>query len=171
MTCFSAEPNAAQMPPKASAVPFDFQGRKIGDPPTKPFEPTQPWKEHSPYRYTWEIIKVGGKIVRVMLTFSESKLIGITMLFDSDDFEKIVQAYTAKFGAPPHSYHEQRVVTHLGVEYTNIIVEWNTDSGCFTIKKYGRSAEKGAAVLISPQFLEQEKRRQQSEGAELKGKL
>ncbi len=140
---------------QAKPVAFDFQGMKVGDPNTK----------------TSEFITLAGKRVFVSYENIDSRFISVSMLFDSNFFADLVEAYAAKFGSPPHRTTEEEVTTGMGVKHRNITVEWDTDSGVFAIMRYGSRVDRGYAILKSPQLREHQERKRQLKQKKLQESL
>ena len=155
------------------AVRFDIGGMKIGDPLTDEFR-----RSHCPGKYNTDTeltcndkIDLAGGSVFVIYFFKQDRLIGAGISFETELFPTVVASYTAKFGCEPHVARTEKITTGVGVEYLNEIVEWKTDSGLFTVSKYGSKVTSGNGVLSSPEALKNQQDKKDADAAKLKSKL
>jgi hypothetical protein len=116
-------------------------------------------------------IQFGGKKIVVQYRFKNYKLAYVVLGFDSDQFEDVVKAYTAKFGVAPHEVEEEPLTTRLGVNYTNYSVTWHTESGPFIVKRFGTTIKHGHAFLHSPAYEEEAKASEKEREEQLKSQL
>jgi hypothetical protein len=118
-----------------------------------------------------ECIQVNGRLIFISYDVFEGQLESVFLTFSSDAFDDLVAGYTDKFGTPPHCTRNEKIATHTGDEYMNVIVTWKTDGGIFYLKKYGSTVDRGYGSIQSDTL---RKRRQEAEerGRQtLKGKL
>ena len=191
---------SGQSPQSNGKPKFDIKGQRIGDIINKEWAyshcPGNQLEEHLGYAISKdfttlsetgkpadgnitgsEVINVDGsgsddpkKGVFVIYTFEARKLIGVDLVFDTSFFDLLKTTYIDKFAlAPTITY--QKVTTHMGVEYTNEIDTWQTDSGPFILRRYGSDIEKGAGVLWTPEMAKFSAEKESQKQKDLKSKL
>lgn len=154
-------------------VQFEVKGMRVGDKITKDFfdKYCQTKDKLKADVSGSELIKINDKSVFVSYQFDDYKLVGITVSFDSGMHSSLVDAYTEKFGCVPHKVEKSIVKTRMNAEYENITASWITDAGPFVVEKHGVSANKGFAILRSPEYLGYLARQKSKDTESLRDKL
>jgi hypothetical protein len=70
-----------------------------------------------------------------------------------------------------HEVTEESLTTRIGVDYTNYIVTWQTDSEPFVVWRFGSKVDKGYAILYSPAYVELMAQERAEKQQQLQGKL
>ena len=102
-----------------------------------------------------------GVAVDDVFVFQDDVLVGITMEFPSDGYEKLREVFLVKYGEPSR-LETTRIVTRPGERFDNEIVNWDGRKTSVSLERYGDSLEKGAASIFWNSYLEaREKERQE----------
>lgn len=159
-----------------NSVSFDIQGLKIGEKKDSSaanvvlFDAS--WiSSTSALRQCQKQIVIGPSQITTFFSFEANVLISVSLHYKSEMYEQVVNAYTAKFGVPPHEVEEELMTTRAGVDFTNQVATWQTDSGPFIIRRYGDSVDWGYAVLYSPAFAAYTEKESRAKAEHLGGQL
>lgn len=156
-----------------STIAFDMAGMRVGDPLTEEFRyhhcPAKDKEKPDPICH--RSVEFGTSELLVLYHFADFKLATVTVSFSPDHYDDLIAAYTSKFGAPPGHQWQETVQTGTGRLLTNRFATWSTDSGAFTVRKYGTRVTRGMAHLDSPQWRAYLQRNQEIRRDDLGGKL
>jgi hypothetical protein len=100
---------------------------------------------------------------RVMFEFNthpagiSPTLMAIYVRFSSDDYTKVLNAITAKYG-PPDSVEHPTVMNGLGNTFSNEVVTWKSIEGTLVLQRFKTSIAEGRLAYMAPVIKEREDR-------------
>lgn len=153
-------PAWAREPAAYRNVPFDtpyadFPGRLLltgCHPGTTDHEPGQRTCESNGFQ-------ANGVAVDDVLYFQNDLFVGVSMSFDSDDYEKLREVFVFKYGEPSR-LDTTRLSSREGGRFDNETMSWDGRKVTVSIERYGESLDKGSASMFVNSYLdEQEKQR------------
>jgi len=112
-----------------------------------------------------------GERLSIFYYFVDETLEAVSLIFPETAYSKIRDAYTAKFGTPPHRRRTEVVQTAIGGEYVNEIVEWDTDAGIFKLQRYGADVLGGDGDIRSEKSIAHRLRQRDIKARDLGNKL
>ena len=134
----------------------DFPGRLLltgCHPSTTDHEPGQRTCESSGFQ-------ANGVAVEDVLYFHNDLFVGVSMSFDSDDYEKLREVFALKFGEPSR-LETTRLSSRSGTRFDDETMSWDGRRVTVSIDRYGESLEKGSATMFLNSYLEQQEKERQ----------
>ncbi len=101
-----------------------------------------------------------GVSVDDVFLFQDDVFVGVTMSFDSDDYERLRDVFVAKYGEPGR-LETTRVTTRAGTRFDNETMNWDGRRVSVSLQRYGESLEKGSAAIFLNSYLEQQEKERQ----------
>jgi len=102
-----------------------------------------------------------GAAVEDVFVFQDDLFVGVSLSFDSDDYEKLREVFLVKYGEPTR-LETTRVMTRNGTRYDNESLNWEGHSVSVSLERFGDAADKGLGTIFLNTYLEQrEKERQE----------
>jgi len=89
---------------------------------------------------------VGDVIVNVHFNFLNNRFIGVTITFNSGNFDYLERAFMQKYGKPD-SQSNTPLQTTSGAKFVNHEIAWNGQSIFISLEKYGSSIDRGYGVI------------------------
>lgn len=137
-------------------IDFELNGLKVGDKLTEQFK-----KKYCPKKSEGKKeleckkeLTINGVDVSARFFFNDLSLITVSLTYDSKTYPDLVKAYSKSFSRGPHKNIKEAIDIGTGKKYTNEKVLWKTNSGDFTIEKYGSNLTRGYAYLNSPEYIQ-----------------
>jgi hypothetical protein len=100
----------------------------------------------TPYRPDAYRTEFEGVAADIFYQFYQDRLFRIVVNFDADQFSRVAEKLTAKYG-PPSGKHEESYTVRLGGSFRNDILEWRCQEASATAKKYSTSLFHGGFQL------------------------
>ena len=133
----------------AGLAPLTFRGHSIGDARWGAM-PCERWKAIGMTTCQDPEHQVGDTWVDISYGFSDERLAAVNLSFESQDYDRLSRAFTAKFGAPDSTWSEV-LQNRMGAEFANTSAAWRRGGIVLTLKRYGSSLDHGRAVMRSEQ--------------------
>ena len=118
--------------------------------------------DHEPGQRTCESngFQANGVAVEDVLFFQNDLFVGVSMSFESDDYEKLREVFVTKFGEPTH-LETTRLSSRSGARFDNETMGWDGRKVAVSIERYGETLEKGSATMFLNSYLEQQEKERQ----------
>jgi hypothetical protein len=156
--CLVGPTAASAVSAQTDSVPgkphFELRGEHFGDAQPKPkfFGSVHCQESKSvpgdAFCYASSNDPIAGVGVSDIHSYMDGKLYGVMLSFGSDNYSKIVDVFTAKYGSPDTTYTEA-VHTAMNAQYLNEIARWSFFDGDMDIKKYSDTIDKGEVSATS----------------------
>ena len=152
-------------------VEFVAQGLKIGDKITDEFLRGKSKGAYRGDEYTlFETIEVGSVKIDMLYQVYKDELHGLGMFFPSEDFSRVVEAYTEKLGKPDHR-SEEILQNRMSAKFRNETVSWDCTAGKFYLEKHGDTITEGHGSITSEELKAVDRKKSLDEKSELSKKL
>lgn len=151
-------------------VVFDIHGLHFGEVPSKEFVEKHLHGHFDAQGTLAEQIEGKPKDLVADYEFSNGKLVGLHVWFNSLYFTEVSEAYSVKFGTNPVRKTETKT-NAMGATFTNQVLMWNTDAGQFIVEKYYNTISQGCAYMVSDEINERVKMKQIQQASKLESKL
>ena len=141
-------PLIAQASPQRASVrpPLELRGHRLGD---KRWTPYNCYKKPADRRMCVDrSLKIGDVKASAVYDFIHDSLVAAQLSFDSDDYQTIVDAFTAKYG-PADSLWLTSMQNRMGATFENEHVVWVEGETSLLLERYSTSSVEGRAALLS----------------------